>query len=320
MAKQDLYKTAQQSAKLFKLIREGEELDSWVVNKITKAAADIESVYQYMNFEKHFKAQEAEINANTSLSESTKTALRNKLFEAKAKVAELKKKTAKEKAEKMDENAFDTKKGEMKTGDTKKTRTGVLTKTSTGVKHVNTSHSDEQHGEAPSKVKAQSAAEKKAEKDSHIKLPKDKNAWGMKDGKTFGKKVSESKAKCSCEDTGKAKCAVHGKKVEESKAKKNLPGNQEKLDANKNGKIEASDLAKLRNKKNVKEAIQRAKDLSEAKDKKAKKDWDKDGKIETGKAEHAGAVDAAIKSAKKETIKESTDLARMKQLMTRLNG
>jgi hypothetical protein len=68
--------------------------------------------------------------------------------------------------------------------------------------------------------------------------------------------------------------------------------------------------------KNVKEDIK----IAEA-EKKAKKDYDKDGKIETGSQEHAGSVDNAIKASKaKETIKESADLTRMKELMTRLNG
>jgi hypothetical protein len=53
--------------------------------------------------------------------------------------------------------------------------------------------------------------------------------------------------------------------------KKNLPGKQEKIDVNKNGKIDADDLAKLR-------------------------------------------------AGKKETVKESTDLDRIKSLMQRLNG
>jgi len=80
-----------------------------------------------------------------------------------------------------------------KTGDSKKTRTGVLTKTATGVKHVNTSHSDEEHGEPTSKVKQKSAAEKKADKAREIKLPKHKgNTWGMKGGEKFGKKMENT--------------------------------------------------------------------------------------------------------------------------------
>ena len=61
--------------------------------------------------------------------------------------------------------------------------------------------------------------------------------------------------------------------IEEKKAasKKDLPGNQEKIDADHDGKIEKSDLA-------------------------------------------------ALRTGKKETVKESTEFNRMKELMQRLNG
>lgn len=52
MAKAELYKLAQYSAKLFKMIGENEELDGWVQSKITKAADYISSVYHYLEYEK----------------------------------------------------------------------------------------------------------------------------------------------------------------------------------------------------------------------------------------------------------------------------
>ena len=55
-------------------------------------------------------------------------------------------------------------------------------------------------------------------------------------------------------------------------------------------------------------------------EKKAKTDWDKDGKKESEQEEHAGVVDNAIKANKKEVVKESADLTRIKQFLTRLNG
>lgn len=57
MAKADLYKLAQYSAKLFKMIEEGEELDGWVQAKITKASDYISSVYHYLEYEKEVKSQ-----------------------------------------------------------------------------------------------------------------------------------------------------------------------------------------------------------------------------------------------------------------------
>ena len=83
MAKQDLYKTAQQSAKLFKLIQDENLLESWVKNKIISAAEDISTVYQYLNYEKQFKDYSKMISESTDLSESKRAALTTKLAEAK---------------------------------------------------------------------------------------------------------------------------------------------------------------------------------------------------------------------------------------------
>jgi hypothetical protein len=57
MAKADCYKLAQYSAKLFKMIDEGEELDGWVQAKITKAADYISSVYHYLEYEQLAREQ-----------------------------------------------------------------------------------------------------------------------------------------------------------------------------------------------------------------------------------------------------------------------
>ena len=57
MARAELYKLNQYSAKLFKLIGENDELDGWVQAKITKAADYISSVYHYMEYEKMASAQ-----------------------------------------------------------------------------------------------------------------------------------------------------------------------------------------------------------------------------------------------------------------------
>jgi len=350
MAKQDLYKTAQQSAKLFKLLKENQQLEGWVSAKISKAAEDISTVYQYLNYEKQFQDYSKMIAESTDLSDSKRSLLESKLAEAKDKVKELKKKAAKEKSEKMDENAFDykNKEGEMKTGDTKKTRTGTLTKTATGVKHTNTSFKDEEHGQAnTTHAKAKSAADKK--NDAPAQKKSKTGTWGMEGGSKFDNR----------------------KKTDE--AKKPLKGGQKKLDADNDGDIEADDLADLRAKKKtegtylgkamaegkkcpickkdpckcgtgkkapakkvvkeaeavkapkvkqlrtdgkVKEAIARAKIALEGKGKKAAKpdflDMDKDG-------DKKEPMKKAV-ADKKEVVKESADLDRMKALMTRLNG
>ena len=121
-----------------------------------------------------------------------------------------------------------------KTGSEFKTRTGVATKTSTGLKHTNTSHSDEEHGEPVSKVKARSAADKAGEKAMDKAQEKDYKA---------AKKANPE---------GVRRYSL-GKQVDEA-AK--LKGKQTKLDVDHDGDIEADDLADLRagKKKKVDEA------------------------------------------------------------------
>ena len=51
MARADLYKLANYSMKLFKMIHEGQELEGWVQAKITKAADYVASVYHFMEYE-----------------------------------------------------------------------------------------------------------------------------------------------------------------------------------------------------------------------------------------------------------------------------
>jgi hypothetical protein len=75
-----------------------------------------------------------------------------------------------------------------------------------------------------------------------------------------------------------------------------LKGNQHKIDANKNGKVDAHDFKLLRAKKGMKEEAEKM----------AKKDHDQDGKVESGKAEYLGSRIRAAKMAGK--MKEETEL------------
>jgi len=236
------------------------------------------------------------------------------------------------------DESFDEK---SKVGDTKKTRTGVMTKTDTGVKHTNTSYHDD--GEAEEKsgkgvkshAKAKDSATKKAERGNDIKLPKHSgNTWGMKNGEKFGKKMEEAKGKCCCEEKGKAKCPVHGK-VEEaakpsaglSKAKKSAtvkkakaggdigkPGKGfDKLAKKAGGGEKGEKIAAAAMWKNIKETT--AYVMEKAKEaKKADKDYDGDGKVESNKDEVWGSrAKAAAKAGKpfKESVNESSDLSRL---------
>ena len=54
MARADLYKLANYSFKLFKMIKDGDQLEGWVQAKVTKAADYIASVYHYLEYEMKF--------------------------------------------------------------------------------------------------------------------------------------------------------------------------------------------------------------------------------------------------------------------------
>ena len=191
MARADLYKLANYSMKLFKMIHDGDQLEGWVQAKITKSADYVASVYHYLEYEMKFSSYGDKIENSDMYSESVRNAFREKLTEAKVKLEKLKEKNQKDLDETFDEKS--------KVGDTKKTRTGVVTKTDTGVVHKNTDYKDD--GEAEDKsgkgkkshAKTQSAAEKKAQAP---KLKQSKTGtWGMKDSEKFDnrdKKVKEN--------------------------------------------------------------------------------------------------------------------------------
>jgi hypothetical protein len=135
---------------------------------------------------------------------------------------------------------------------------------------------DEKGGKAVKEAAKPSAGLSAAKKSAVVKKAKAGGDIG-KPGKSFDK---VAKAAGGGEKGEKIAAAAMWKnmkedvKIAEAKKKdevKDLPGNQEKIDADHDGKIEKSDLA-------------------------------------------------ALRAGKKETIKESTDLTRMKEFLTRLNG
>jgi hypothetical protein len=68
-------------------------------------------------------------------------------------------------------------------------------------------------------------------------------------------------------ENGKDKC-VKSEEIEHIEERKDMPGNQEKIDANKNGKVDAHDFALLRarkGKKSVKEMWEKAAEVAEGK-------------------------------------------------------
>ena len=194
MARADLFKCAQYSFKLFKMISEDQELEGWVQAKITKAADYIASVYHYMEYEMKISEYGSAIENSDMYSESIRRAFAQKLTEAKKQA--VKAKDDMKKKEKDLDEAFDDK---AKVGDKKKTATGELTKTDTGVIHKNTSYADD--GEADDKsgkgkkshAKSQSAAEKKSQAPKLKQSPKSAKTWGMKDSEKFDNRDKEVK-------------------------------------------------------------------------------------------------------------------------------
>ena len=131
-------------------------------------------------------------------------------------------------------------KGEMKTGEKKKTSSGgEVTKTATGSEHKAGSkgYGNKWDGKTPSDEKpskaAKSAAEKQADKEKDIKLPPHK-----------GNVTKHSSNHGADKDDGT------GDEVKEA-----LKGKQSKLDVDKDGKLEKTDFAKLRATKKVKESF-----------------------------------------------------------------
>jgi len=268
----DLLKLSAYSTRLSEQLNENANLESWVQDKITKATNDLASVYHYLEYETKFNEYSKHLAKSKTLSEGQKSVIKARLNEAKDKMKELKKAQAEKVKEKKveegiltggeetcsecggtgmvyreaqpipdhvkskvdaykrltkathaahkrldaNQNGIPDEEEEMdesfdeksKVGDTKKTRTGVMTKTDTGVKHTNTSYHDD--GEAEEKsgkgvkshAKAQSAAEKKDRAPAQKQSPKSAKTWGMKDGSKFDNrdKVDEAKSKKASKD------------------------------------------------------------------------------------------------------------------------
>ena len=125
-----------------------------------------------------------------------------------------------------------------------------------------------------------------------------------------------------------AKAGKEGKDLDKVRAKydkydeaKELKGGQKKLDQNHNGKLDSDDFAKLRAKKNIKEAIARAQALLDEGKKKAsgkKPAWLEKAEVEA--EEREGKKVSKAEEKKVGIIKESAELDRLKFLTKQLNG
>ena len=289
MARADLYKLAQYSAKLFKMIQEGQQLEGWVQAKITKSADYIASVYHFMAYEmKVSEYGEALENAEVYESE-LRSHLQNRLVEAKEKVKALKKVDAmKHKAHKTDKELEEMRQQANK----EKSSTGGETDRSTPGKTKHTQNpnrfSDEPHTEPRSQATSQSAAEKAAAR----AMDKAREKEGQNYEKRFPGSVTRVKDGQKVKEGGLPMTTVNGKKVpafaadgkgkndlgkgksaptkgaapkkgvnpfakKDTDVKEALKGGQKKLDTDNDNDIDAKDLAALRAKKKdrIKEAV-----------------------------------------------------------------
>ena len=294
MARADLYKLAQYSAKLFKMIQEGQQLEGWVQAKITKSADYIASVYHFMAYE--MKVSEyGEALENAEVYENDlRGQLQQRLVEAKEKVKALKKVDAmKHKRHKTDKELEEMR--QLANEETSSTG-GEIDRSRPGVtKHKQNPNrfSDEPHTPPKSQAKSQTAADKA--KDNAMDKAEEKEGKNyekrfpgsvtrVKDGQKVkegslpmttvnGKKVPAFAADGEGDkDINKGKAApkkgvnpfakkgAAPKKGVNPFAKKTneaLKGGQKKLDADNDDDIDAKDLAALRAKKKdrIKEAV-----------------------------------------------------------------
>jgi len=230
MARADLYKMANYSFKLFKMIKDGDQLEGWVQAKITKAADYVASVYHYLEYEMKFSEYGASVENSDMYSEAVKQEFRAKLMEAKKKLDKLKlvdegwedmMKDVKDRADKGT-GKFDKK--EVKPGVTQYTRKSSTFSDGGDEKDV-------KKAKKTGKVKEGAKPDfldvnKNGNKTEPMKKAlADKKAGPKKGVNPFAKKTTEA-----------------------------LKGGQAKLDANKNGKLDGDDFKKLRAKKTTEAA------------------------------------------------------------------
>ena len=310
MAKADLFKLANYSVKLFKKIDDNDQLESWVQAKITKAADYVASVYHYLEYEMKFSEFGSKLENSEMYTESEKKELKNKLMEAKEKVKELKKLQA----DKM-----------------------------SGKKTVKVKESWDDDDEDPDVAKADKELKKKGVKLPKVKVDPDKDisklakkskkeddldeSWDDEDDdvkkadselKKMGKKPIKAHSKAD-PDKDMSKLAKKSKKDDDDLdeswddqldelSSKTLKGYVDKRqwDTGTDPKMQKKrDTGLERAEKKIKDKDESKNTVKEAV-KKAKKDYDGDGKIESDKDEVWGSrMKAAAKKSKK--VDESWD-------------
>lgn len=168
MARADLYKLANYSMKLFKMIHEGQELEGWVQAKITKAADYVASVYHFMEYEMKASDYGSKLENSDVYSESVRKAFEQKLMEAKKQAAKVKKE-----ADKVEEGWDDMLKAAKERSGPQPSGGSGIKKGSRygGSKQVDAPEKDDEEDEKPKKSKKV----KEAAKPDYLDFDKDGN-------------------------------------------------------------------------------------------------------------------------------------------------
>ncbi len=243
MARADLYKLANYSMKLFKMIHDGQQLEGWVQAKITKAADYVASVYHFMEYEMKFSEYGKKIESADMYTESVKQEFKAKLTEAKAKLDKLKEKNIKD----LDEGWEDMVKASKERAKEQGTGKFDKKKTSTGTVYTRKSSTFDDGGEDKDVKKAKKAKSVKEEA-KKVDIPAYKRKEKGGDWKVTQKDLDKD------DENNMSSKAGLAKRKKDLGMSETLKGGQKKLDVDKDGKLEKSDFAKLRASKKVKES------------------------------------------------------------------
>jgi len=342
MVKADLYKLAKYSVKLFKKIEDEDQFESWVQAKITKAADYISSVYHYLEYEMKFSEYGDKIENSDMYSESEKRQMKNALMEARKTLAALKIDQADklEKPKAVKEGVAHTCGECGGTGMVEKPlpeKTEKLVNKHRILRNFVQSKVDANHNGIPddeeglgakpmddeiisNKPKSKKPAPKKEGGNPFAKKSKDSDSESKDSDSDSESKSEKPKSKAPKKEGGNPFAKKSSESdSSESKPKKSAPKKEksEKDDATTESIFGGSVYGESAIKR-AKSEWKSAKEIMRlAEAKKAKKDYDKDGKIESGEEEHKGAVDNAIKK-EKDSINESIELSRLRELTSRV--
>jgi hypothetical protein len=306
MAKADLFKLANYAHKLYQQMNDEDQLEAWVQAKITKAADYIASVYHYLEYEMKFSEYGHHLDNSDTLSEGQKRVLKARLMEAKDKMKELKK----TQAEKVKEKKVD--EGVMTGGEQECAECG-----GTGVVHVPGVQPSDRAKELARKHNTSTRAHYAAMK----RLQAEENIDEESEGNAF---TAHKRAKADNDGDFEDKPSSTGGKISRKGGVTRHKGNTDRFSdepydssndrtkshakarssADKAGEREMDKAAEKESKawgkaNPGKQTIHKDGKTTTNEAKKAAKDYDGDGKIESGKDEYLGSRIAAAKKAGK---------------------